>query len=205
VIGFSVYESSESDGVAQTGVAPMRGHEEKLLGGHAVLVIGYDDTEQRFIVRNSWGKGWGQAGYFTMPYAYLMDPNLSDDFWTVRLIAPDRHTLAAPLPDLVLGPADHGSTQRLALGQRLVLRLPEVPTSGYRWQGADALAPDGALRLVSSDHELPALGAVGGQGMRCMVLEACAPGQVGLHLQQSRAGAAGAPTGHFELTVHVHR
>ena len=50
-------------------------------------VIGYDDDAQRLIVRNSWGKGWGQAGYFTLPYAYLTEPNLSDDFWTVRLIA----------------------------------------------------------------------------------------------------------------------
>jgi C1A family cysteine protease len=87
VIGFSVYDSFESDAVAKTGVMPMPGPAEKMLGGHAVLVVGYDDSEQRFIVRNSWGKGWGQAGYFTMPYAYLTEANLSDDFWTVRLIA----------------------------------------------------------------------------------------------------------------------
>ena len=45
-----------------------------------------DDSDQRFIMRNSWGTGWGQAGYFTMPYGYLMDSNLSDDFWTIRLV-----------------------------------------------------------------------------------------------------------------------
>jgi C1A family cysteine protease len=87
VFGFSVYESFESNEVAKTGVAPMPGHDEKLLGGHAVLAVGYDDAQQRIIVRNSWGTGWGQAGYFTLPYAYLTDANLSDDFWTVRLIA----------------------------------------------------------------------------------------------------------------------
>jgi C1A family cysteine protease len=87
VFGFSVYESFESNDVATTGVAPLPGHGEKLLGGHAVLAVGYDDAAQRLIVRNSWGKGWGQAGYFTLPYAYLTEPNLSDDFWTVRLIA----------------------------------------------------------------------------------------------------------------------
>jgi len=38
-------------------------------------------------VRNSWGPGWAKGGYFTMPYAYLTDSNLSDDFWTVRLVA----------------------------------------------------------------------------------------------------------------------
>jgi len=52
---------------------------------HAVLVVGYDESQQRFLVRNSWGKQWGMGGYFTMPYAYLLDSNLSDDFWTIRL------------------------------------------------------------------------------------------------------------------------
>jgi C1A family cysteine protease len=62
----------------------MPGKGEQLLGGHAVLAVGYDDTTQHFIVRNSWGADWGDQGYFTIPYAYLADRNLSDDFWTVR-------------------------------------------------------------------------------------------------------------------------
>jgi C1A family cysteine protease len=87
VFGFTVYESFESDAVASSGVVNMPASGEKTLGGHAVLAVGYDDAEQRFIVRNSWGSSWGQAGYFTMPYAYLLDENLSDDFWTIRLIS----------------------------------------------------------------------------------------------------------------------
>jgi C1A family cysteine protease len=87
VFGFTVYESFESDSVAKTGKMPMPGPGEKVLGGHAVLAVGYDDAAQRFIVRNSWGKNWGMQGYFTMPYAYLTDNNLSDDLWTIRLIA----------------------------------------------------------------------------------------------------------------------
>jgi C1A family cysteine protease len=87
VFGFTVYESFESPQVAQTGVAPMPAAGEKVLGGHAVLAVGYDDASQRFIIRNSWGAGWGMGGYFTFPYAYLTDANLSDDFWTVRLVA----------------------------------------------------------------------------------------------------------------------
>jgi len=87
VYGFSVYDSFESQAVANTGVVPMPDlGRESLLGGHAVLAVGYDDAQQRFITRNSWGKGWGDKGYFTMPYAYLLDTNLSDDFWTVRMI-----------------------------------------------------------------------------------------------------------------------
>jgi len=87
VFGFSVYESFESEEVAKTGDAPMPGASEKLLGGHAVLCVGYDDKHQRFTVRNSWGPKWGKGGYFTLPYAYLLDSSLSDDFWTIRAIA----------------------------------------------------------------------------------------------------------------------
>jgi C1A family cysteine protease len=57
---------------------------ERSLGGHAVLAVGYDDAERRFIVRNSWGIGWGQKGYFTIPYEYIANRNLADDLWTVR-------------------------------------------------------------------------------------------------------------------------
>ena len=57
--------------------------------GQGVFVhncVGYDDASQRFIVRNSWGTAWGRQGYFTMPYAYLTDSNLSADFWTIRMV-----------------------------------------------------------------------------------------------------------------------
>ena len=36
--------------------------------------------------RNSWSEAWGDVDYFYMPYAYLLDHNLSDDFWTIRLV-----------------------------------------------------------------------------------------------------------------------
>jgi len=84
IFGFSVYESFESAQVARTGKVPMPQSEERLLGGHAVMAVGYDDAEKRFIVRNSWGTGWGMKGYCTMPFAYLADRGLSDDFWTIR-------------------------------------------------------------------------------------------------------------------------
>ncbi|MGO9480738.1 MAG: C1 family peptidase [Candidatus Kryptoniota bacterium] len=84
VFGFTVYEGFESQQVAQTGIVDMPKPGEKVLGGHAVLAVGYDDSQQRFMVRNSWGSSWGQQGYFTIPYEYLSDRNLSDDFWTIR-------------------------------------------------------------------------------------------------------------------------
>jgi C1A family cysteine protease len=61
---------------------------ERAIGGHAVMAVGYEDANQWFLVRNSWGSGWGMAGYFTMPYAYLIQSGLSSDFWTIRIVGP---------------------------------------------------------------------------------------------------------------------
>lgn len=84
VFGFTVYESFESDKVARTGVVPMPSKDEQVLGGHAVLAVGYDDKHKQLLVRNSWGPKWGQHGYFAMPYDYVANPDLADDFWSVR-------------------------------------------------------------------------------------------------------------------------
>ncbi len=86
VFGFTVYDSFETAEVARTGVLQMPKPREGVVGGHAVLAVGYDDKNERFTVRNSWGASWGKRGYFTMPYSYLLTDNLSDDFWTIRLV-----------------------------------------------------------------------------------------------------------------------
>jgi C1A family cysteine protease len=86
VFGFTVYESFESPQVKKTGIVPLPAPNEAVVGGHAVAAVGYDDSEQRFLVRNSWGQDWGMQGYCTMPYAYLIQPDLSSDFWTIRLV-----------------------------------------------------------------------------------------------------------------------
>jgi C1A family cysteine protease len=86
VFGFTVYPAFESEEVAKTGVCPMPDLTTQPVGGHAVLCVGYDDASQTFRVRNSWGPDWGQKGYFTIPYAYLTNPDLAQDFWTIRLV-----------------------------------------------------------------------------------------------------------------------
>ncbi len=99
VFGFTVYESFESTTVAKTGKLNMPKKTEQVAGGHAVVAVGYDNKAKRFIVRNSWGSDWGMSGYFTMPYDYLLDSNLADDFWTIRIVednTPSKRKQAKP-------------------------------------------------------------------------------------------------------------
>lgn len=103
VFGFSVYDSFETDEVANSGNASLPGKDESVQGGHAVCCVGYNSGPQidlgnsqawpsdTFLVQNSWGTGWGfegaNAGCFTLPYAYLTNPNLASDFWTIKVVS----------------------------------------------------------------------------------------------------------------------
>jgi C1A family cysteine protease len=86
IFGFAVYESFEGPEVARSGRLVMPGKGERVIGGHAVLAVGYIQRESRFIVRNSWGPTFGMDGYFTIPYQYLLQRRLSGDFWTIRVV-----------------------------------------------------------------------------------------------------------------------
>jgi len=86
VFGFSVYESFENNEVANTGIMKIPRKGEKLLGGHAVMAVGYDDTTEMFIIRNSWGPYWGELGYFYMPYEFMINDIYASDFWTIKKI-----------------------------------------------------------------------------------------------------------------------
>jgi C1A family cysteine protease len=85
VFGMSVYASFESPDVAKTGKVPLPSDGEECLGGHALCCVGYIDADECFIIRNSWGQ-WGDNGYCYVPYAYLTDTNLANDFWTIRKV-----------------------------------------------------------------------------------------------------------------------
>ena len=65
----------------KTGIIELPSKTDKYLGGHAVVICGYDDYQERFILRNSWGKHWGDNGYFYLPYLYLISNN--NDFWII--------------------------------------------------------------------------------------------------------------------------
>jgi C1A family cysteine protease len=86
VFGFTVYTSLYDGNGRPKKVVPLPSSNDRVLGGHAVLAVGYDDGKQQFIVRNSWGRQNQDKGYFYMPYGYLTESNLSDDFWVIRLV-----------------------------------------------------------------------------------------------------------------------
>jgi C1A family cysteine protease len=87
VVGFDVYSSFQSASVARTGIMPYPNtRTERLLGGHAVLIVGYNKTNNTFIVRNSWGTSWGDRGYFYMPFQVIQNTSMSSDFWIIKSV-----------------------------------------------------------------------------------------------------------------------
>lgn len=100
--GFDVYSSFESSNWWKTtGVMPIPKSGERFLGGHSVLIIGWDDAKQCFLCQNSWGNGWGLNGYFWFPYSYMVS-NHADDFWVIQ----DIYFKDAPKPDPTPDPVD---------------------------------------------------------------------------------------------------
>jgi len=84
--GFMIFESMMTDRVAMNGMVPVPSNTEQPMGGHAVLAVGYDDSKKALLVRNSWGTAWGIKGYFWLPYEFVTQPNMSADYWTIRMV-----------------------------------------------------------------------------------------------------------------------
>lgn len=70
---------------AQTGIlsAPANGQWEVPNGAHAMLIVGYDDAREAFLVRNSWGTKWGMQGHMWADYSVIAHYGLPDGFWAV--------------------------------------------------------------------------------------------------------------------------
>ena len=80
MFGFTVFDSFESPAVAQTGLVPFPSDSDNIVGGHAVLLVGYENTanDVNWIIRNSWGENWGINGYFIMNNEYMFSELTSE-------------------------------------------------------------------------------------------------------------------------------
>lgn len=103
ILGFTVFESLDSDDIAKHGVFPYPKKGDKDLGGHDVLCVGYDTnfhqntdflksglnpdqvSNRALLIRNSWGTKWGLKGHFWMPIDFAADPDTGNDAWSARL------------------------------------------------------------------------------------------------------------------------
>jgi C1A family cysteine protease len=87
VVGILIYSSFESLTTSKTGYVSLPNiKKEQLLGGHAVICVGYDDIKQVWIMKNSWGANWGDNGYFYLPYNYLLNTTLAGDIWKITQV-----------------------------------------------------------------------------------------------------------------------
>ncbi|MBW7858824.1 MAG: C1 family peptidase, partial [Leptonema sp. (in: Bacteria)] len=89
IFGLNLYDSFESQ--RKPGVIP---NPTKIdinrseHASHAMLCVGYSDTDRVFIVRNSWGKKWGDKGYCYISYNYMMDSDQNmGDSWVIRQVS----------------------------------------------------------------------------------------------------------------------
>jgi C1A family cysteine protease len=93
MFGFTVYSSISQ--AEATGKIPCPAGGDKMVGGHAVMAVGYDDamkiknsgpkgpeSKGALVIRNSWGKGWGAEGYGWLPYEYVLT-GLAEDWWSL--------------------------------------------------------------------------------------------------------------------------
>jgi C1A family cysteine protease len=83
VCGLTLFPSFMAQEVADTGIVPMPKPDEKSIGGHCVLLVGYIDN--KFCFQNSWGTDWGKNGFFTVPKEYVLREDLARDFWVIYL------------------------------------------------------------------------------------------------------------------------
>ena len=87
VFGLAVHKSMFGRDVRRTGIVPVPTRRDALVGGHAVLAVGYLHAKRLLIFRNSWGSGWGHHGYGYLPYEFLASSALTWDFWTMRRVS----------------------------------------------------------------------------------------------------------------------
>lgn len=122
--GFNVYPEIESDAVGNSGILPDPTGKEQSIGGHETLIVGYDDAANHlgetgwFLVRNSWGPGWGLAGYYWQSYKYISNTAECSDFRSATGVT--SAVLPTPTPTPTPTPPSPGT-------------IPEITMAGDGW------------------------------------------------------------------------
>lgn len=84
IVGISVFSGMMSEETAKTGDVPMPQDGEAPIGGHAIMICGYDKQKMFFV--NSWGDSWGDHGTGTLDWSYLLNPSLAGDMWVLQTV-----------------------------------------------------------------------------------------------------------------------
>ncbi len=124
-----------------------------VIGGHCVMIVGYDDATKCWIVKNSWGKGWGENGYCRIAYG---SAGTDAEMWGIK----------GPISS----PLIRTSLQLVAAGAGQVWRTTRSGSGSWRTAvervDAGAATDPGAFTTLSaatSINRLHVVGLVGGQ------------------------------------------
>lgn len=97
VLGITVYDSFER--IDSTGIVPMPNSNDTVLGGHAIVIVGYDNQKRLWKCLNSWGTTFGNNGFFYLPFEYITDKYLVSDIWIINKVS-NKKVFPSPTPFL---------------------------------------------------------------------------------------------------------
>jgi len=85
--GIKLFDSVYSDEVKNSGIINYSEEYDKILGGHCIILVGFDDSKKYYKKINSWGSTWGDKGFGYLPYDYIKNIRLSNEFYIIKNIS----------------------------------------------------------------------------------------------------------------------
>lgn len=86
ICGIKVYDNFNNEKTIKTGKVLLPENNDEIIGGHSIIIVGYDDNKQKYTFINSWGKSWGNDGFGYIPYDYINNVDLADEFFILTQI-----------------------------------------------------------------------------------------------------------------------
>lgn len=97
--GVKVFDSWFTKKALKTGVIAFPGPSDEVRGGHAICIIGYDDSQKIFKFKNSWSSKWGDAGYGYLDYKYIQRYCL--DAWSATDLIENPKALVRKIEEII--------------------------------------------------------------------------------------------------------